>query len=54
VVGFDPMKLATLEAFAHDPDRVHAFYNLRRQTLLSAEPNAATRTLARLENDLAQ
>jgi NAD-dependent deacetylase len=51
---FDPMKLATPEAFAHDPDQVHAFYNMRRQNLLSAEPNAAHRALARLEIGLAE
>ena len=51
---FDPMKLATPEAFAHNPDEVHAFYNMRRQNLLSAEPNAAHRALARLEAGLAE
>jgi NAD-dependent deacetylase len=51
---FDPMKLATPEAFAHSPDEVHAFYNMRRQNLLAAEPNAAHRALAHLEADLAE
>lgn len=51
---FDPMKLATPEAFARDPEQVHAFYNMRRRNLLSAEPNAAHRALARLETGLAQ
>jgi NAD-dependent deacetylase len=51
---FDPMKLATPEAFAHDPDQVHAFYNARRENLLSAEPNAAHRALARLEAALVE
>jgi NAD-dependent deacetylase len=46
---FDPMKLATPEAFARDPDAVHAFYNARRHNLLSAAPNAAHFALARLE-----
>ena len=43
--------VATPEAFARDPDRVHAFYNDRRQGLLSQEvvPNAAHRALAALE-----
>ena len=45
---FDPMKLATPEAFAHNPDEVHAFYNMRRQNILSTEPNAAHRALASL------
>ena len=51
---FDPMRLATPEAFARDPDQVHAFYNLRRQNLLRAEPNEAHRALARLEAKLAE
>ena len=38
---FDPMKLATPEAFARDPVQVHAFYNMRRRNLLEAQPNAA-------------
>ena len=45
---FDPMQLATPEAFARDPERVHAFYNLRRRNLLAAKPNAAHAALARL------
>jgi len=49
---FDPMKLATPEAFAHDPDQVHAFYNARRANLITAEPNEAHRALARLEAGL--
>jgi NAD-dependent deacetylase len=49
---FDPMKLATPEGFAADPDAVHAFYNLRRRNMIEAEPNAAHRALARLEAGL--
>ncbi len=45
---FDPMKLATPEAFARDPGRVHDFYNMRRRNLLAATPNAAHRALVRL------
>jgi NAD-dependent deacetylase len=45
---FDPMKLATPEAFAADPVRVHDFYNMRRRNLLAAQPNAAHLALARL------
>jgi NAD-dependent deacetylase len=43
--------VATPEAFARDPQRVQAFYNHRRETLLSAgvAPNAAHLALARLE-----
>jgi NAD-dependent deacetylase len=50
---FDPMKLATPEAFARDPGEVHAFYNARRRNLLGAAPNAAHAALARLEARLA-
>lgn len=50
---FDPMKLATPEAFARDPGVVHAFYNLRRRNLVAAEPNAAHRALAMLAEGLA-
>ncbi|SHO66362.1 NAD-dependent deacetylase [Pseudoxanthobacter soli DSM 19599] len=50
---FDPMKLATPEGFADDPDLVHAFYNARRGNLLTAMPNEAHRALARLEAELA-
>jgi NAD-dependent deacetylase len=50
---FDPMKLATPEAFAEDPERVHAFYNMRRKNLLAAVPNEAHTALAQLEAELA-
>ncbi|MEE8534552.1 MAG: NAD-dependent deacylase, partial [Kiloniellales bacterium] len=45
--------VATPEAFARDPARVHAFYNARRQRLLSGkvEPNPGHEALARLERD---
>ena len=51
---FDPMKLATPEAFARDPEAVLAFYDLRRRNLLGAKPNAAHFALARLEAALAE
>ncbi len=51
---FDPMKLATPEAFARDPETVLAFYNLRRRNLRDAKPNAAHFALARLEDALAK
>ncbi len=43
--------VATPEAFARDPAKVHAFYNARRGGLLSGQvaPNAAHTALARLE-----
>ena len=50
---FDPMRLATPEAFACDPDTVLAFYDARRRNLLAAAPNAAHFALARLEAALA-
>ncbi len=51
---FDPMKLATPEAFARDPEAVLAFYDLRRRNLRDAKPNAAHFALARLEALLAK
>ena len=51
---FDPMKLATPEAFARDPKAVLAFYDLRRRNLRDAKPNAAHFALARLEDALAK
>ena len=46
-------EVATPEAFARDPVRVHGFYNARRRGLLSdgVAPNAAHEALARLERD---
>jgi NAD-dependent deacetylase len=49
---FDPMKLATPEAFARDADQVHAFYNARRANLLGSRPNDAHYALTRLEAGL--
>ncbi len=46
---FDPMKLATPEAFADDPERVLEFYNARRANLTDAKANAAHFALAELE-----
>ena len=51
---FDPMKLATPEAFARDPVEVHAFYNARRHNLITAAPNAAHFALVRLEAALGE
>ncbi|GAB3990734.1 NAD-dependent deacylase [Nocardioides marmoraquaticus] len=50
--GHDPMAVATLEAFDADPDLVQRFYDERRAGLLRAQPNAAHRALARLEETL--
>lgn len=43
--------VATPEAFARDPERVHAFYNERRRNLARVAPNAAHEALARLERE---
>jgi NAD-dependent deacetylase len=51
---FDPMKLATPEAFARDPVQVHEFYNMRRRNLIEAGPNGAHFALARLGAEMAQ
>lgn len=41
--------VATPEAFARDPDGVHAFYNLRRSQAAGVAPNAAHAALAALQ-----
>ncbi|MBK9797544.1 MAG: NAD-dependent protein deacylase [Holophagaceae bacterium] len=41
--------VATPEAFRRDPALVYRFYNERRQTLATVQPNAAHLALARLE-----
>jgi NAD-dependent deacetylase len=46
---FDPMKLATPEGYAADPEAVLAFYSARRENLITARPNAAHLALAQLE-----
>ncbi len=48
--------VATPEAFARDPVRVHDFYNTRRARLASGRvmPNAAHKALARLEAEWAR
>jgi NAD-dependent deacetylase len=44
-------EVATPEGFAHNPARVHDFYNLRRRRHADARPNAAHQALARLERE---
>ncbi|MGU3536490.1 SIR2 family NAD-dependent protein deacylase [Methylobacterium sp. A54F] len=51
---FDPMRLATPEAFAADPDTVLDFYNHRRRGAVAAEPHAGHRALARAATRLAE
>jgi NAD-dependent deacetylase len=46
---FDPYEVASIDAFRRDPARVWEFYALRLDVLADAEPNAAHRALARLE-----
>ncbi len=48
-VGHRVEDVATPEAFARDPELVHAFYDARRANLGQVEPNAAHRALARLD-----
>lgn len=49
--SFDPMEVATIDAFRRDPERVWEFYALRLRVLDEAEPNDGHRALARLERD---
>ena len=43
--------VATPEAFHRNPDLVYRFYNERRRSLATVQPNAAHRALARLERE---
>jgi NAD-dependent deacetylase len=43
---YDPMKLASPEGFAENPELVVEWYNDRRRRAAAAQPNAAHRTLA--------
>ena len=47
----DPMEIATPQAFARDPALVYRFYNARRNQLADVQPNAAHRSLARLQRE---
>lgn len=49
---FDPLQLATPEAFMRDPALVWGWYEWRRQLLLKVEPNPAHRALVELERRL--
>ena len=46
--------VATPEGFARNPDLVYEFYNQRRASLGTVEPNAAHRALMRLEEALGE
>lgn len=43
--------VATPAAFARDPELVQRFYDMRREQVMAAEPNAAHLALARLDKD---
>ena len=46
--NLDPIKLATPEAFARDPELVWQWYRERRQRIRIAQPNAGHEAIARL------
>lgn len=46
--NLDPIKLATPEAFAHDPELVWQWYRERRHRIGDARPNAAHEAIANL------
>lgn len=47
--NYDPMKLATIEAFYSDPKLVWEWYNDRRKNILNAVPNAGHKAIAEIE-----
>ena len=46
---YDPMKLATIDAFYDDPKLVWEWYEDRRKNILSAKPNPGHKAIADLE-----
>jgi NAD-dependent deacetylase len=46
---YDPMKLATIDAFYEDPKLVWEWYEERRQNILNASPNPGHLAIAELE-----
>ncbi|MEQ8850630.1 MAG: NAD-dependent deacylase [Phycisphaerales bacterium] len=50
---YDPMQLATPEAFRRDPELVTRWYDMRRQAALAANPNDGHRALAEMQRTLA-
>src|SRR5256886_16937686 len=48
--NLDPTKLATPEAFAHDPNLLWDWYRERRQRIRTAQPNPAHQAIAKLAN----
>lgn len=49
--GYDIEEVATPRAWKKNPALVLEFYNMRRKSVLEAQPNAAHKGLAELEND---
>ncbi len=49
--GYDINEVATATAWKRNPALVQEFYNMRRQNVKDATPNAAHQALAELEND---
>jgi NAD-dependent deacetylase len=47
---YDPLDLATPEAFARDPELVWRWYRWRRDLVAGAQPNAGHRALAELQS----
>ena len=47
--NYDPMKLATIDAFYDDPKLVWEWYEDRRKNILAAKPNAGHDAIAELE-----
>lgn len=49
--GYDVNEVATATAWRNNPALLLEFYNMRRQNVLAAQPNAAHYALAELQND---
>lgn len=47
--NYPVMQVASADGFRRDPALIHKFYNARRHELVNAQPNAAHRALAELE-----
>jgi len=48
--NYDPMKLATIDAFYDNPKLVWEWYNDRRKNIFAAQPNLGHKAIAELEN----
>jgi len=47
--NYDPMKLATIDAFYENPKLVWEWYNERRKNIFAAQPNLGHKAIAELE-----